>query len=205
MKFQCGECEKYFTINNIHTIINDLNFQCDNCTNKFTINRNLVFSSSSKKSNILCENCGKLIPESHKICNSCNLILNKTHEELRIDNKYYELLEINANGNVYGTNSGNNLKKKKKLMPVTITVVVAIIVLAGYLIKTNSLLTVNTSLSQKVARIETQIIIMKSGQTYYADKVEKDGVYLKITNKNGAISKILKRNVLQISKAVIGE
>lgn len=200
MKFQCGECKKYFTINNIHTANNDLEFQCDNCTNQFTINRNLAFSSSSKNSNILCENCGKLIPEVNKVCEFCNLILNKTHEELRIDNKDYESLEINAKGAVCSIHSGKKLSKTKTLMPlITITVVVILIAFAGYIF----LPIIDTVQSQNPERIETQIVIMQSGQTYYANEVEKDGVYLRITNKNGSTSKVLKRNVLQISKAVI--
>ena len=202
MKFQCGECKKYFIINNIHTADNDLEFQCDNCTNQFTINRNLSFSSSSKNSKILCENCGKLIPEENRVCEFCNLILNKSHEELRIDNKDYESLEINANGDVYSINSGKKLSKKKTLMTlITFTVIVISIALAVYIF----LPIFNADQPQNSDRIETQIVIMQSGQTYYADKVEKDGNYLEITNKDGSTSKVLKSNVHQITKAVIEE
>ncbi len=63
----------------------------------------------------------------------------------------------------------------------------------------------NTAKPQNASHIETQVVIMQSGQTYYADKVEKDDAYLRITNKDGTISKVLKSNVLQISKAVIEE
>ncbi len=203
MKFQCGECKKYFTINNSHNVNDELEFQCDKCSNKFTINRNLVFSSSSKNSNILCENCGKLIPESNKVCDSCNLILNKTHEELRIDNKYYESLSINGNGDVCSANTRIQIKNNKNLMPRILAVVVIILALVGYLIGTNNLPFINAAPSLTTARIETQIILMQSGQTYYADEVKEDGVNLRITNKNGTISKVLKSDVLQISKAVI--
>ena len=136
----------------------------------------------------------------------CNLILSKTHEELRVENKDYESLEINSSGDVCSANSGKELKKKKTMAPVIIAgFVVIIITVSGYLIKTERLPTINTAQSQDTVRIETQIIIMQSGQTYYADTVEEDGVYLKITHKNGSISKVLKSNVLQISKAVIEE
>jgi DNA-directed RNA polymerase subunit RPC12/RpoP len=202
MKFKCGECKKYFTINNIHTINNDLEFQCDNCTNQFTINRNLAFSSSSKNSEVLCENCGKLIPEAKKVCEFCNLILNKTHEEFRIDNKDYESLEINANGAICNIHSGKKLSKRKSSMTlITVTALAITIALAGYFF----LPIINTVQSQDSDRIETQIVIMQSGQTYYANKIVKDGVYLRITNKNGSTSKVLKSNILQISKAVIEE
>ena len=46
---------------------------------------------------------------------------------------------------------------------------------------------------------------MKSGKTYYADKIEKNGIYLEITNKDGSTSRVLQSNILQIAKAVIDE
>ena len=202
MKFQCGQCKKYFIINNIHTAKNDLEFQCDNCTNQFTINRNLAFSSSSKNSNLVCENCGKLIPETNKVCKFCNLILNKTHEELRIDNKDYEPLEINESGAVVSIHSGKRLSKNKILLPLIIfTVIVILIAFAGYFF----LPIINTVQSKNSDHIETQVVIMQSGKTYYAKKIEKDGVYLVITNKDGSLSRVLQSNIMQIAKAVIDE
>ena len=199
MKFQCGKCCKYFTINNSIVANKGLDFQCDNCDNHFYLNRNLVFSSSAKNSNIICGNCGKLIPEKNKVCGSCNLILNKTHEDLRIDNKYYELLEIKGNGNVYKTHSGKILSKRSVLFPGLLVVIILFVILTWYFTKTNN----NKILSKETTRIETQVVIMKSGQTYYADKIEKDGAYIRITNKNGLTSEILEKDVLQISKAII--
>ena len=209
MKFQCGECDKFYKIDNIHVIIEDLNFKCDNCGNNFFINRNLAFSSSSKNSRIICENCGKLINEISKVCDSCNLVLNKTHEELRIDNKDYVPLEINRNGNVYNKNSGKSLKKRSILISWLITILILSLTSVWYFINNNQKGN-NTVLKQLASiipknknRIETQVVILKSGQTYYADKIEHDGSYIKITNKNGLISKVLETNVLQISKALI--
>jgi len=198
MKFQCGECDKYFTINNIQVADKDLDFQCDTCGNQFFINRNLSFSSSSKNSSMLCGNCGTLIPENNSVCDSCNLILNKSHEELRIDNKYYETLEIKNDGQVYNTNSGRKLSKRGMLIPGIVVAIILPVISAWYYTrnKTNEIMPTGT-------RIETQVVIMKSGQTYYADTIEKDGTYIEITSKNGVISKVLEKNVLQISKAII--
>lgn len=211
MKFQCGGCDKYFKIDNIHVIIEDLNFKCDNCGSDFFINRNLAFSSSSKSSRIICENCGKLINENSRVCDSCNLVLNKTHEELRIDNKDYEPLEINQNGNVYNKNSGKSLKNRSILIsgPITIVLILSL-ASAWYVINNNQTELKNTVLKHLAGimpknknHIETQVVILKSGKTYYADKIEHDGSYIKITNKNGLISEVLEKNVLQISKALI--
>lgn len=210
MKFQCGECDKCFKIDNIHIVKEDLNFRCDNCGNEFFINSNLAFSSSSKNSKIICENCGRLIHETNKKCDSCNLVLSKAHEDLRIDNKSYEALEINQKGNVYKANSGRRLKKGRLLMPGLIAILILSFPMAWYFINTNQKELNNTVLRQLVNiipknknRIETQIVILKSGQTYYADKIEYEGLYIKIINKNGLINEVLKKNVLQISKAVI--
>jgi ribosomal protein S27E len=204
MKFQCGQCDRFFAINNIHTIESDLEFYCDGCKNKFFINRNLVFSSSSKNSNILCRNCGKVMPEGVKVCDSCNLIMNKNHEELRIDNKEYTPLEITVKGKVYNIKSGKNIAKKKMFFPVLIILIFVLLSsLSFYYFKDDVSGIVNASIIQGKSRTEAQIVIMKSGQTYYADKIEKDGDYLKITNKNGAVTKVLKNNILQISKAVV--
>ena len=206
MKFQCGECQKYFTIKNIHSINNDLEFQCDNCANLFSINRNLVFSSSSNNSSIVCENCGKLIPETNHSCTSCNLILSKTHEELRIDNKYYESLEINEKGDVSNADTAKKLKKKKSVMPAVVVVATVLsTIIVGYLAKTDRLPFTEIAQSKDMPRIERQIIIMQSGQTYYATEVEENGLYLTITSENGQTTDILKSNVLQRTKAVIEE
>lgn len=211
MKFQCGKCDKYFKIDNINIVREDLNFKCNDCGNHFFINRHFAFSSSSKNSRIICDNCGKSINENNKVCDSCNLILNKTHEELRIDNKDYEPLEIKQNGDVY-SDSGKILNKRNVLIPGLIITLILFIISAWYLASNNqkeltdSMLTSITNIIQKNKdHIETQVIIMKSGQTYYADKIEHDGIYLKITNKNGLISEVLEENILQISKAVIEE
>lgn len=168
MKFQCGKCGKYYIINNVIVANKDLDFQCDNCDDHFYLNRNSVFSSSSKNSNIICGNCGKLIPEQNKVCDLCNLILNTTHEELRIDNKYYELLEINKNGKVYKTHAGKILSKRSVLFPGLLVFMILSVILAWYFTKTNN----NKILSKDITRIETQVVIMKPGQTYYADKID---------------------------------
>ena len=206
MKFQCGECNKYFAINNSHIINDDLEFQCDNCSNHFSINRNLVFSSAAKNSKMVCENCGKLVPETSKSCSACNLILNKTHEELRIDNKYYESLEIDNNGDIAKSNPAAHKAKKRIGMPAIVTTTVILVgVAVGYLVKTDRFSFADFAQSQNLQRIEKQIILMQSGKTYIASKVEPNGIYLTLTTENGAKINILKNNVLQLSKAVIEE
>ena len=50
---------------------------------------------------------------------------------------------------------------------------------------------------------ETQVVIMKSGTTYYAEKTAATGNYMKITSKNGMVHNVLKSDILQIATATI--
>lgn len=203
MKFQCGECQKNYSINNIHTTGKDIEFQCDGCKNIFTINRNQVFSSSSKNSKVICENCGKLIPENCARCDSCNLILNKIHEELRIDNKAYETLQINENGDITSTLHAKKPGEKTRVIVSTITVLLVITISLFFLTKFDVASTLPLKQSAKSKQTETQIVILNSGQTYYADEVNSKGGYIEIKGKDGVVTKVLEKDVHQISKAII--
>lgn len=54
-------------------------------------------------------------------------------------------------------------------------------------------------------RTETQVVIMMNGDTYYAEKVKNNGSIVRITTKNGAVVEVAKKNVLDITTAVIEE
>lgn len=203
MKFQCGRCKKYFTINNIHSVTEDLEFQCDTCDNRFYITKNLMFSSSSQNSNILCDNCGTAIEEGDSVCTSCNLILNKGHENRRIDNKSYEALEVNKGGQLYNANSGKRVTTKSIVLPITLAVLLLSVITGWYLTKTDNTPLADIHLPGTPTRTVTQIVIMQSGKTYYADQLEKNGIYLDITTKNGATERVLEKDVMQIAKATI--
>ena len=100
MKIQCGECEKLYNFNTENITAKGVSFNCKQCDNKFTINDSLVLTSTCGKSKIACSNCGKLLHEDIRKCDHCNVKVNKVHEELRIDNNYYEHLNLDDKGTI---------------------------------------------------------------------------------------------------------
>ncbi len=209
MKFKCGGCEKYFKIDNADIIDTDLIINCDNCDNQFVIKSNLAFSSSSKNSTIICQNCGKLLPESQEMCDGCNLFLNKGQESLRIDNKYYDSLEIRENGAAYNE-EGKNLGKRKLLIPLVIIITLVSLISSYYFLRNNQ--SPSSVAIQEQTTITTpenndgdeiQIVIMKSGETYFAKKMEYLGDFVNITSRDGTIRQVLGDNIMQITTAVI--
>lgn len=210
MKFQCGECDKFYKIDNNNVSKKDLRFKCEDCGNYFSIKRDLSFSSSSNNSKILCENCGKAIEEGNKSCSSCNFIFSKLHEELRVDNKYYELLEANEKGKVFNKNTGKNIGRRRTLLSSALVIILLLSAATVYLLSNNpttlnatSVSSIRNFLPEKRKITETQVVIMKSGATYYAETISKDGHQIKITNKNGITHNVLKSDVLQIATATI--
>jgi hypothetical protein len=213
MKFQCGKCEKMYKIDFLHVCLNDLSFKCQQCDNRFSIKKDLTFSSSCKNSKIVCENCGNFIDENTKSCESCNLIINKPHEDLKIDNYFYELYEVNKKGKIYNKNTGKIIGSRKINMPAILACLVISILISVsvfyFLQKKNNVLNSQMSnlfkelLPGKAGRKDVQVVIMKSGRTYYVKKIEKDGPFLNLTNNNETRAVVLEKDVLQISKAAI--
>ena len=213
MKFQCGKCEKMYTIDFLHVCLNDLSFKCDQCDNRFSIKKDLTLSSSSKKSKIICGNCGHFVDENISTCDVCNLIINRPHEDLKIDNYFYERYEVNDRGKIYNTKTGKIIGGRKIKLPALVALVLICLLITACLF---SLLSGNNNaLKNKIpslvkellpgnqTRKEVKVVIMKSGQTYYAKKVKRDGLYLTLTNNNGMSTDVLEKDVLQISKAII--
>lgn len=210
MKFQCGECDKFYKIDNNNVSKKDLRFKCENCGNYFSIKRDLSFSSSSKNSLILCGNCGKTIEEGNKSCPSCNFIFSKIHEELRVDNKYYELLEANEKGKVFNKNTGKNIGRRRTLISSALVIILIFSAATVYFLNNNPAALNTTSVSsirdflpERLKTTETQVVIMNSGTTYYAEKTAANGNYMEITSKNGIVHNVLKSDILQIAKATI--
>jgi hypothetical protein len=212
MKFQCGKCGKCgknYIVDNVHTIDKTLTLECTGCNNIFFIEANMAFSSASGDSKIICENCGQLINETIKVCPSCNLVLNKQHEALRIDNKQYEKIVVH-DGKPYQQYAGRKRGGKILIALLLVTVLAAG---AGFWFLSTQQHKLKNTILEPVAdmvpnlsgRTETQVVIMLSGQTYYAEKIEHDGPYVLITAKNGAVTKVSKKEILQIAEAVIEE
>ncbi len=73
----------------------------------------------------------------------------------------------------------------------------------GYYVSARYLPSKNGSQSEAASRVERQVVILQSGQTYYAESIEEEGEMLSITVANGASVTVPKKDILQISKAVI--
>jgi len=212
MKFQCGKCGKNYLIDNTDTIDKVLTIKCTNCDNSFFIRENLSFYSSSGDSKIICENCGQLVDEKSKACPSCNLVLDKQHEELRIDNKEYEKVVVHE-GKAFQKQAGK--KGGGKILLIVLFIAVLAAGGAFWFIANNpdklngtileSVTDMLSNLTGQTARTETQVVLMKSGQTYYAEKIEHDGQDVKITAKNGLVVTVTKKDILQIATAVVEE
>ena len=207
MKFQCGRCGKNYLVDNTDTVDKTLTIPCSRCGNSFCIDENMAFASASGNSKIICENCGQLVIEKVKACPSCNLVLNKQHEATRIDNKEYEKVVV-QDGKVAQEQTG---KVGKKIFLVALI----FLVLAGagaafwflstqqHALKGTLLEPVAEKMPNLSGKTETQLVIMMNGDTYYAEKVENDGPIVRITTRNGAVVEVAKKNVLDITTAVI--
>ncbi|MCI5146337.1 MAG: hypothetical protein D3923_12620 [Candidatus Electrothrix sp. AR3] len=210
MKFQCGKCSKNYLIDNTDTINKLLTLACTKCDNNFFIRENLSFYSSSGDSKIICENCGQLVEEKSKACPSCNLLLDKQHEEQRIDNKEYEKVVVQEGKAQQKKTAGKKGGKGGKLL----FLLIVLLALGGgfWFISQNQdklqdsvlqpILDLIPKLSQKQ---ETQVVLMKSGKTYYAEKIEHKGSSVLITTKNGLVITVDEKDILQIAKAVLEE
>ncbi|CAK8714070.1 hypothetical protein H206_00989 [Candidatus Electrothrix aarhusensis] len=211
MKFQCGRCGKNYLVDNADTDTVDktLTIPCSACGNSFCIDENMAFSSASGNSKIICENCGQLVIEKVKACPSCNLVLNKQDEEKRIDNKEYEKILV-QDGKVV---QPNGKKGGKKIILAALLVLILAGIGGAFWFFSTQQHTLQGTLLEPVAekmpnlsgRDETQVVIMMNGQTYYAKKIEKDGSIVRITTKSGAVVEVAKKDVLDITTAVIEE
>jgi len=209
MKFQCGTCGKNYIVDNAHSIDKTLTLKCAGCGNSFSIETNMAFSSASGDSKIICENCGQLINEKIKLCPSCNLVLSKQHEALRIDNKEYEKVVV-RDGRPCQEYTGG--KRGWKIL-IALVFVTALLAGAGFWLLSTQRHKLKNTILEPIAdmvpnlsgRTKTQVVIMLSGTIYYAEKIEHDGPYVLITTKNGAVTKVSEKEIGQIAEAVIEE
>ncbi len=210
MKFQCGECGKNYRFNEAKIKDEGVSLKCDNCSNMFFINGALVFSSTNQNSKLICHNCGEMIHERNLRCNKCNLILNKTREDLRIDNKYYENfgLEEQQEAPPAVVEPENSRKWQYSILAVFLVVVAASGSYYFFAHKTQSanagiFAPIEKIFPKKQKKVEKDVVIMKSGEIYYVENIENDGEFLILTHRNGAKNKISQEEVLTISKAII--
>ena len=209
MKFQCGRCGKNYLVDNTDSLDKRLTIPCSRCGNSFSLDENQSFCSASGNSKIICENCGQLVHEKVKACPSCNLVLNKQHEATRIDNKEYEKIVV-QNGKVTQNYKG---KGGKKLILATLIILVLIGAGASFWflstqqesIKGTLLEPISKKMPKLSSREDIQVVLMLNGTTYYAKKLENKDKIVRITTKNGAVVEVAKKDVLDITTAVLEE
>lgn len=209
MKFQCGKCGKNYLVDTGDAVNKALTIPCSSCGNSFSIDQNQSFSSACGNSKIICENCGQLVHEKVKVCPSCNLVLNKQHEANRIDKKEYEKIVIH-DGRVYQEQGG---KRKNRLLPAALLLLLSaaaggalwFLCTRQYMLKGTVLESVAEKMPNLSGREEIRVVIMLNGQTYYGKKVKDDGEFLRVTTRNGAVVEVAKKDVLEVTTAVIEE
>ena len=213
MKFKCGECGKLYRLKDENIPLDGITIGCKECSNEFTITANNALISSSRNTQIICENCNHHVDEALKQCPKCNLILNKAHEELRIDNNYYESLnEKPAEENVEENIELHERKVTKNKVPVVVaSAIFFILILCGVTFLSTTTDYLSPAISEPIRKIfatdpqsiETEIVILKNGETYYVKEITRDGDFLELLHLSGSKNRVKKQDVLSISKAKI--
>lgn len=199
MKFQCETCGKYYLIENAEDISRKQTLRCIECGNLFFLQKDLAFSSASRNSKLVCGRCGSLVDEEGGVCTTCNPALNSLREELRIDSKDYEFFVV-RNGRLRPKRGKRGRGRAALLAGASVVLVAA----AAFFLLPGGKSAV-LKLVGHVNRTEIQVVIMRSGQTYYAGKIEREGASVKIVEKNGIVVTVDEKDVLQIAKAVLEE
>ncbi len=203
MKFQCGTCGKYYLIENAEEISSRQMLRCVECGNVFALHKNLAFSSSSRNSKLICKRCGSLIDEAGGACPVCNPALKSLREEFIIDNREYEFFEVRK-GKVRPKGRAGR-RNKAALLARSAFLVIVFAALAAALLPGGRRDALKTAVLKPLgiaSRTETQVVVMRSGQTYYAEQVEHLGGTAKITEKSGGVVTVAEKDIVQIAKAV---
>jgi len=206
MKFRCGTCGKYYLIENAEQIGSRQMLRCADCGNVFVLHKNLAFSSSSKNSKLICKRCGSLVDEAGGSCPVCNPALNSLREEFMIDNREYEFFEVRK-GKVRTKQSGGG-PSKAALLAGTALLIIVLAALAAALLPGGTRDALKAAALKPLgitSKTETQVVIMRSAQTYYGENVEHLGGTAKITEKSGRVVTVAERDIAQIAKAVTEE
>ena len=209
MRIQCGKCNKLYNINGDSIPEKGASFKCKSCGNKLTVNANKTLTSASGNSKIACSNCGQLLHEDIRTCDKCDFKVNRVREDLRIDNKYYERLDMNEKGKI---GPPKPKRTRKVLAFCSVGVVCMTATALGYYyysegvdipgFKFHSVIEKQNK-SEVVPESKTKLVILKNGNTLNAQEVKKDGLYYFVKGDNGMVMEIKVDDVLQISEVVV--
>jgi DNA-directed RNA polymerase subunit RPC12/RpoP len=202
MKFQCGQCGQYHLIEDAEQISGKQTLRCTTCGNLFFLQKGLSFSSSSRNSKMVCGRCGSLFKEGSD-CADCNPALNKLREEFLIDNKDYNFFSVRR-----GRIRPKRDRRGNRTILLVGTAVLTLAVATFFLLSAKKRDELHRTVLKPLGigeRTETQVVIMRSGRTYYAMKIEREGPFLKIVDRDGLVVTAEEKDVLQIAKAVVEE
>lgn len=206
MKWRCGGCGTCYLIEGIEKLRKKQSLRCVQCGTVFLIQPDQSFSSSGRNSQRICDCCGQFVDEAEAAC-SCGGTAEESsvREAGRIDNKAYQFFVVRR-GRIQPKCSKVNWFGRGLLL------VGAIALAAGLIIvllmpggKRDALKNAILKPLHLSSRTETKVVILHSGQVYYAEKVELQGAEMKITAKDGRIIQVRQKDVQQISTAVIND
>jgi DNA-directed RNA polymerase subunit RPC12/RpoP len=201
MKFQCGTCGKYYLIEHAEQISTKQMLRCIDCGNIFMLQKDLAFSSSSGNSKLICEHCGSLAHEESGACQLCNPALNKLREEFQIDNRAYTFFVVRK-GRIRPKHGRRGAGKAVLLTGAGVLALVMFITfLPGG--KRDALKHAILKPLGIKSRIETDVVILSSGLSLYADKVEHEGRKVRITEKSGQVLTVDEQDIAYSAKAMI--
>jgi hypothetical protein len=206
MKIRCGTCEACHLIEGTENLRKKRSLKCVECGNLFVLQPDQTFCSSSRNSQRICDCCGQFVAEADKVCSCGGTAADKDlREELRIDNKKYYFFVVRK-GKIQPVGKKVNWFGRGLLLAGAIALAAGLIIVRQMPPdKRDALRNAVLKALHLPSRTETKVVILHSGQVYYAEKIEQQGAELKITAKDGRVVQLREEDVQQISTAVIND
>ncbi|CAK8711141.1 hypothetical protein GCAAIG_00395 [Candidatus Electronema halotolerans] len=206
MKFRCGTCGACYLIEGTEKLRKKRSLKCVECGNRFVLQPDQTFYSSSRNSQRICDCCGQFVAEADTICSCGGKAADKDlREELRIDNKEYYFFVVRK-GRIQPTGKKVNWFGRGLLLAGVIALTAGLIIILHMPGEKRAALK-NAILKplHLPSRTETKVVILHSGQVYYAETIEQQGAEVKITAKDGRVVLVRKKDIQQVSTAVIDD
>ena len=206
MKLRCGSCGAYYLIEGTDSLRKKRSLKCVECGILFVLQPDQTFYSSSRNSQRICNCCGQFVAEAAKVCSCGGTAADKDlREEQRIDNKEYYFFVVRK-GRIQSTRKKVNWFGRGLLLAGVIALVAGLIIIllmpGG---KRDALKNAILKPLHLPSRTETKVVILHSGQVYYAETMEQQGAEVKITTKDGRVIQVRKKDIQQVNTAVIDD